>query len=306
MKSRYGRHSLYKTQDIKWVLLFLLPAFVLLLVFMFIPILRNVQLSLSDYALKNNQATFQGFDNYRALFTESQGRFWKAYRNNILYAVITTPVIMLCGLVLAYMINNLRRGGVMFRTLYYLPVITSWIIVGLVFRYLFYSNDRGLVNYLLINILGIIDQPVRWLDFEWPGNITIWILGIWKNIGYAMIIYLAALQGIPAELYESAELDGAGERAKLFRITFPLIKPTTFFLLVQFLIGSFGVFLQVLILTGGDPRGATSTLQFLLYDRAFNKMDFGQGAAVGLITAVSVFILTIVLNRVFKRERYLY
>ncbi len=299
------QYTRYQRKDWKWGIAFLLPAFLLLMTFMVIPIFRNIQISLSEYRMIDNSTTFLGLDNYKELFNEAQGRFWVAYRNNILYAVVTTPLIMLCGLVIAYMINKLRRGGVFFRTLYYIPVITSWIIVGLVFRYLFYSNDRGLINYVLMSI-GFIEEPINWLRHEWYGNIAIWVIGIWKNIGYAMVIYLAALQGIPKEIYESAELDGARESTKLFRITLPLIKPTNFFLIVQMLIGAFNVFLQVLILTGGEPRGTTSTLQFLLYDRTFRQLEFGEGAAIGLITALSIFVITIVLNRVFRREEYIY
>lgn len=298
-------YSIHKN-DKNWALLFLVPALIFVLVFMVYPIARNVQISVSEYTIKNNATEYIGLENYKELFTERNGRFFKAYRNNILYAVVTTPIILFFGIVIAYMINKARKGGVFFRTLYYIPVITSWVIVGLVFRYIFYSNDKGFLNYLLVNVLHVIDKPISWLTKEWPGNIAIWTMGIWKNIGYAMIIYLAALQGVPKNLYESAEIEGASEAKKLIHITMPLVRPTTFFLLVQFLIGSFNVFLQVLMLTGGDPRGATSTLQYLLYERTFNLFEFGQGAAIGVITAISVFVISIVLNKSLKRERYIY
>lgn len=298
--------SLNHRNDRLWVLLFLVPALIFVLVFMVYPIVRNIQISLSEYTIKTNSTEFIGLENYKELLTERNGRFYKAYRNNILYAVVTTPVILIFGIVIAYMINKMRRGGVLFRTLYYLPVITSWVIVGLVFRYLFYSNDKGFINYLLVHVFRVMDKPISWLSKEWPGNIAIWTMGIWKNIGYAMIIYLAALQGVPKELYESAEIEGASETQKLFHITLPLVKPTTLFLLVQFLIGSFNVFLQVLMLTGGNPRGATSTLQYMLYERTFNLFEFGQGAALGVITALSVFVITLVMNKALKRERYVY
>lgn len=306
MKSKGLSRSLTHKNDKWWAMFFLVPALILVIVFMVYPIARNVQISVSDYSIKNNTTTFIGLENYTELFTERNARFFKAYRNNILYAVVTTPLILFFGIVVAYMINKVRRGGVVFRTIYYLPVITSWVIVGLVFRYIFYSNDKGLMNYLLMNVLHVTDEPISWLTKEWPGNIAIWTMGVWKNIGYAMIIYLAALQGVPNELYESADIEGASEAQKLAFITLPLVKPTTLFLLVQFLIGSFNVFLQVLMLTGGDPRGATSTLQYLLYERTFNLFEFGQGAAIGVITAVSVFVITIVMNKAFKRERYIY
>lgn len=117
-----------------------------------------------------------------------------------------------------------------------------------------------------------------------------------------MVIYLAALQGLSREYYESAEIDGASQAKMFWRITLPLVKPTTFFILVNMLIGSFNVFLQVLQLTGGNPSGRTSTLQYMLYDKAFNLFEFGQGAAIGLITGLSVFILTLIMNRLTKQE----
>ena len=117
-----------------------------------------------------------------------------------------------------------------------------------------------------------------------------------------MVIYLAALQGVSRDYYESAEIDGASRVVMFWRITLPLVRTTTFFILVNMLIGSFNVFLQVLLLTGGNPSGKTSSLQYMLYDKAFNLFEFGQGAAIGLITGLTVFILTLVMNRLTKQE----
>ena len=152
----------------------------------------------------------------------------------------------------------------------------------------------------MVNILHITSKPINWLKTEWGGNVSIWVLGIWKNIGYAMLLYLAALQGINKSYYEVAAIEGATSFQKLKKVTIPLIKPTTFFLTIQLLIGSFNVFLQVLVLTGGDPRGKTSVLQYLLYTRTFKLYKFGEGAAIGLITAVSILIVTLILNKKMK------
>lgn len=244
-----------------------------------------------------------GFENYRELFTEPQGRFFLAYRNNILYALIVTPVTMILGLLIAILINNLKRFSVLFRTLFYLPVITSWIIAGLVFKYLFNPGIQGPINYFLVEQVGILPEAINWLKTEWGGNFAIWVLGIWKNVGYAMLLYLAALQGINKSYYEVADIEGASPFQRIRYITAPLIKPTTFFLTVQLLIGSFNVFLQVLVLTGGEPSGKTSVLQYLLYSRTFQLYKFGEGAAVGVITALSVLFVTLVLNRFMKIDK---
>lgn len=279
---------------------FVLPGLLLVIVFMICPIFFSLRISMSDYQIVQGTMSFVGLKNFISLLTDPQTRFFYAFRNNLLYAVVTIPFILFIGLLLAYLINNLTKGRLLFRIGFYLPVITSWVIVGLVFVYLFNSNQRGLINYILVDKLHILKNYVSWLQYEWTGNIAIWTMGIWKNIGWAMVIYLAALQGIHKDLYEAASIDGASGARKFFYITMPLVKPTTFFILVNMLIGSFNVFLQVMLLTQGQPSGKTSVLQYLLYDRAFNLFQFGEGAAIGILTGITVFILTMVLNRLLK------
>ncbi len=281
---------------------FVLPGLILVCIFVVYPMLFNIRISFSDYQIVKRTMTFVGLDNYTALFSESQGRLFLAVRNNVLYALVTTPFILFFGLLFAVMVNNLRRAQVAFRTFFYLPVITSWVIVGMVFAYMFNAGQRGLINYLMVDVFHIIDQYVPWLQKTWTANGVIWLMGIWKNIGWAMIIYLAGLQGISSELYEAAGMEGAGSFAKFFYITVPLLKSTTFYVMVNMLIGSFNVFLQVLLLTSGNPRGTTSVLQYLLYDKSFNLFQFGQGAAIGLMTAALVLTTTVLLNRVFRTE----
>lgn len=289
---------------VKQALPFVLPGLILVCIFIIYPVFKNILISLSDYKLTTGEMTYTGLKNYKELVTGYQGRFWYAYRNTLLYAVVTTPLTIFAGLVFAVMINSLNRGRIFFRTVYYLPVVTSWIIVGLVFKYLFNVGSQGAVNYVLVDVLHLMKEHINWLKMEWTGNFVIWLLGIWKGIGFPMIIYMAALQGIPRDLYQAAAMEGSGSVNTFFKIVIPLLKPSTYFLIVQSLIGSYNVFLQVLVLTNGDPSGKTGVLQFLLYDQTFKNMLFGQGAAVGVITALSVFLLTIVLGRLLKTEQY--
>ncbi|MDR0397167.1 MAG: sugar ABC transporter permease [Oscillospiraceae bacterium] len=281
---------------------FVLPGFALACVFTLYPTLFNIRVSLSSYHIVQRSMTWVGLENFTELFTDRGGRISLAIRNNFLYAIVTTPFILLFGLVFAVMINSLKRFRVFFRTCFYLPVITSWVIVGNVFAYMFNPGGAGLVNYALVDILGIMEDYVPWLQRTWTANAVIWILGIWKNIGWSMIVYLAGLQGVPADLYEASGIEGAGRARQFISITAPMLKNTTFYVLVNMIIGSFGVFVQVLMLTGGNPRGTTSVLQYLLYDKSFNLFEFGQGAAIGVITAILVLITTIVMNRVFRTE----
>lgn len=281
---------------------FVLPGLLLACVFVFYPMFFNIRISFSDYHIVERTITWAGLKNYLALFAETGDRLLLAVRNNFLYALVTTPFILLFGMVFAVMVNSLRRTQLFFRTCFYLPVITSWVIVGNVFAYMFNAGGAGLVNYLLKDVFGLLPEYVSWLNRTWTANLVIWLLGIWKNIGWAMVIYIAGLKGIPAELYEAGMLDGASRAQQFWHITVPLLKSTTFYVLVNMVIGSFGVFIQVMMLTSGNPRGTTSVLQYLLYDRSFNLFEFGQGAAIGLITAILVLLTTVVLNRVFRTE----
>ena len=281
---------------------FILPGLLLVCVFVLYPMLFNIRISFSNYRIVERTMSWAGLNNYIALFTERGDRLLLAIRNNFLYAAVTTPFIILFGLIFAIMVNKLRRGRVFFRTCFYLPVITSWVIVGNVFAYMFNANGAGLVNYILKDVLGVLDAYVPWLQRTWTANLVIWLLGIWKNIGWAMIIYIAGLQGISNDLYEASAMEGASNVQQFRFITVPLLKSTTFFVLVNMVIGAFGVFIQVLMLTSGNPRGTTSVLQYLLYDRAFNLFEFGQGAAIGMITALLVLFTTIAMNRIFRTE----
>ena len=281
---------------------FVLPGLILVAFFVIYPMLFTIRISLSEYRIVQGEINFVGLRNYKSIFSDTSWRFWYALRNNVLYAVVTTPAIIISGLVFAFLINNLRRGKTLFKVGFYLPVITSWVIVGLVFQYMFNSSDKGLINYLLVDVFHILDNYVPWLLREWSGNAAIWIMGIWKNVGWAMIIFLAALQGISKELYEAARLDGADKRHEFLYITVPMVKPTIYYVLVNMMIGSFNVFIQVMMLTGGKPNGKTSVLQYLLYDRAFNQFNFGEASAIGLFTAVTVLFVTVVLNKTFRLE----
>lgn len=281
---------------------FVLPGLLLTCVFVLYPMFFNIRISFSEYQIVQRTMRFVGLENFIALFTERGDRIFLAMRNNFLYAFITTPFIMLFGLIFAVMIHSLRRGSVFFRTCFYLPVITSWVIVGNVFAYMFNPGQAGLVNYALKDVLGVLPEYIPWLQRTWTANLVIWILGIWKNIGWAMIIYLAALQGISQDLYEASGIEGASKVQQFWYITVPLLKSTSFYIIVNMVIGAFGVFIQVMMLTSGNPRGTTSVLQYLLYDKAFNLFEFGQGAAIGMITALLVLITTVCMNRIFRTE----
>lgn len=275
---------------------FAAPGLILVLVFIVYPMFFTLRIALSEYKIVQGEINFVGLANFIEVFSGGS-RFWYALRNNFLYAVVTVPLIILGGMFFAYLINNLKRGQGIFRVGFYLPVITSWVIVSLVFQYMFNNSSRGLINYILVDVLHLMDDYVPWLLREWSGNAAIWIMGVWKNMGWAMLIFLAGLQGIPQEQYEAAELDGAGLIKRFTNITVPALKPVTYYVMVNMIIGSFNVFIQVMMLTSGGPNGRTATLQYLLYDRAFNQFNFGEACAIGVVSAVTIVTLTAVLNK---------
>jgi multiple sugar transport system permease protein len=282
---------------------FILPGLLLVGVFVLYPMIFTIRISLSDFQIVKKEITWVGLDNFKKVLLDNDSRFWYAFRNNFLYAIITTPSIIFLGMFFAYLINNLKKGKILYKVGFYLPVITSWVIVGLVFQYMFNSSNRGLINYIVVDLLHLTDSYIPWLLREWTGNLAIWIMGIWKNTGWAMLIYMAALQGISKELYEAASLDGATSWQRFKGIVIPLVRPTTFFVLVNMIIGSFNVFIQVMILTSGKPNGRTSVLQYMLYDKAFNQFEFGEASAIGMITAFTILVVTIILNRGLKLDK---
>lgn len=184
------------------VLPFIGISLVLMGMFVFYPLCRNIQISFSDFNIIENSVTcYVGGKNYLSMFQDS--KWLIAFRNTLLYTLVTVPGQMALGLILACLINTVTRGKTFFKVVTYLPVITSWVVVSLIFKYLFMSGKGGLVNFLLMET-GLIHVPVAWLQNEWSANFVLWLFGIWKGIGWVMIIYLAALQGVPTQIYEAA------------------------------------------------------------------------------------------------------
>ncbi|MGN0352374.1 MAG: carbohydrate ABC transporter permease [Roseburia sp.] len=281
---------------------FILPGLILVCAFVLYPMIYTLRISVSDYNIVTNDIKFTGLENYVNVLFDDSKRFFYAYRNNFLYALVTVPCIIFFGMIFAYLTNNLKKGQGIFRVGFYLPVITSWVIVSLVFTYMFNGSERGLINYILVDKLHLLDEYVPWLLRTWTGNMAIWLMGIWKNVGWAMLNFLAGLQSIEPDYYEAAALDGAGIWKKFFYITIPCLSSTIFYVMVNMIIGSFNVFIQVMMLTDGGPNGTTSVLQYLLYERAFSKFEFGEASAIGVISAITILILTVVLNKVFKLD----
>ena len=279
---------------------FILPGFVLVALFILYPLLRNVWISFTEFnVIKNEVVRFVGVQNYVDAMKDRH--YLTAFRNTLLYTLVTVPGQMFLGLVLASLINSVRRGQTAFKVICYLPVITSWVVVSLVFKYLFMSGSGGLVNYFLMK-LHIISKPVAWLQVEWTANLVLWLFGIWKGVGWVMVIYLAALQGVPTSVYEAAEIDGAGRVRRFFSMTLPMVRNTTNYLLTVLTIGAFGAYIHVMMITEGAPLGSTNELMNYMYNTAFSTYNIGSAAAQSVLMGVIVLVLTMIQRRVSKDQ----
>jgi multiple sugar transport system permease protein len=287
--------------DLLPALIFLLPGLVLFVLFFLGPMLYSLRISFFEWKIVHpDQSVFVGFQNYqRAL---SDPIFQRAILNTLAYTVITVIVKMILGLGVALLLNQRFRGRTFFRVAYYLPVITSWVIVSLLFEYMF-NGQAGLVNYILKDILRLIPKDVLWFADPILTLVPIILLDIWKGIGWAAIIFLAGLQTIPAELYEAARVDGANSVEQLRYITWPLLGPTTVFLIVVLVIGGLNAYVPFQLMTnGGDPMDLTHSVLTLMYEATFGRIDFGYGAAISYLLTVFVFMVSLVELRLLKQQ----
>ena len=281
--------------------LFILPGMLLFGTFIVGPMLYSFRISFYDWKIINPaDSIWVGVDNYTQAIANPI--FRRAALNTLAYALITVPGQMIIGLIVAVLLNQEIRNRAFFRVIYYLPVITSWVIVSLLFEYMF-SGQAGLVNYIFRDLLHVIDKNILWLADPILTFVPIHLLGIWKGIGWTAIIFLAGLQAIPQHLYEAAEVDGANPIQRFFNITLPLLRPTSLFLMVVLTIGALNAYISNLLITnGGDPLDLTHFVLTLMYDATFNRLNFGYGSAISYLLTMIVFVISIVQLRLLRQK----
>ncbi len=273
-----------------WVLLFLLPSLSGLAVFSLTPIVASLGLTLFDWDLLT-PPRFIGLDNFSELFTSDD--FWAALGHTLYFIIGYIPLVLVLALGLALILNQKLRGIMLYRAAFYLPVVSAWVAVALLWKWIF-NPKFGLVNYLL-GLVGIVGPG--WLfDPNWAMPAII-LTSVWKDIGFVMVMFLAGLQGIPADYYEAAAIDGADRWQSFWSITRPLLAPTTFFALIISLINSFQVFDQVWIMSGGGPAGATTVLVEQIVKNAFSYSRMGYASALSWVLFLLVFAATAVQMR---------
>lgn len=309
----------YRHRETLTAILFLLPAVIILGVFRVLPILLSVRMSLYDWGMAGARA-FVGLGNYLAVLRDPV--FWQSLATTGWYIVFEVPLVLFISLLVAVLLNQQIRGLGLYRTIYYLPVVTSIVAVSVVWRWILHP-DRGLLNYLL-SLVGI--NGIRWLQdprglFQLlfaPGTnlspllrgpsialLSLVMMGVWKAVGYNTVIFLAGLQNIPKSYYEAARIDGAGRWTTFRHITWPLISPTTYYVLIMSSINAFETFAQVWIMTGPPPGGPLSTtkvVMYYFYENAFELWRLGYGAAIAFFAFLIILGLTILQRVVLERK----
>lgn len=277
-----------KSRNDKEAYLMILPAYLIFTVFILIPIGMVLYYSLTDFNMYQ-VPNFQGLKNYIKLFSDDE--FHASVFNTLLYTVSTLTIQLALGLLLAVLLYRKSKAVPVFRTALYLPNIMSMVCVSMVWLWI-YNPNFGLLNNIL-KMFGIGAQ--KWLINPNQAMLCIIIIGIWKSCGYSMVIFLGGLTGIPASLYEAAELDGAGVIRRFLHITWPMLKPTTFFLVVTGIVNSFAVFEQVNIMTDGGPLNRTTTVVHQIYRRGFLEFKMGYASAMAvLLLAFSLFVTMLI------------
>lgn len=281
---RVARRPLWGSLIPYW---FLLPVVVVYLIFFVYPLLFSFYLSFMQWNLISPNKEFVGIANYRHLLQDEV--FWIAFRNSGLYVLYTVPIAIFLGLGLALIVESMTKGKSLYRLMFFLPVVTSIGIISIVWS-LMYNPDVGAVNKLL-TMFGL--SGPNWLN---QPSTVLWalaILGIWKGFGYNLVLYISGLKAIDRALYESASLDGANRWQKLINVTFPMISPVTFFIVVMSIISSFQVFATIQVMTQGGPNNASNVLVFQIYQEAFQFFNIGVATASSSLLLIIIGTLTV-------------
>ncbi len=269
--------------------LFVAPAMILNLVFFIYPFLQTVVMSFFDWPMLGERS-FVFLDNYIALFQDHQ--FWVSLTFTLKYAVFVTPCLFILAFILATLINGSFAGVNFFRSVYYAPVVISMTCCSMVWLWI-YNDLYGVLNYLM-QAIGLIDEPILWMNSSSTSLPAVIFMVTWKMAGFSMLIILAAFQTVDDQVYEAASVDGAGKVTQFFRITLPIIRPQVALALIMSVIGSVLAFEQFLIMTKGGPAQETTTLVHYIYNTSFKYFKMGYGSAITMILLIVLGLLSLV------------
>jgi multiple sugar transport system permease protein len=282
--------------EARFAWLTLMPALCFLAVFVGFPVVYSFSLSFQDWNLTSATSEWVGLANYEALLGDEI--FIRSLRQTIVFTMAITACIIVLSLAIATLLDLKLKFIALYRTILYLPAVTSMVAIGIVWVWMF-DPQYGLINQILGGI-GI-EGPL-WLADPNTALLALIITAAWRNVGYFATIFLAGLQGIDISYYEAARVDGAGAWRCFWSITLPLLRPTIFFVVVMSVILSFQVFALVYVMTGGGPAGSTSVLVFYLYQQAFTYFRMGYASAIGYVLFIIIFALTVLQFRLFGKR----
>jgi len=274
--------------------LFLLPALGLLAVFTFYPVIYGTVLSLFSYDIIN-PPRYVALEQFQKLLRDRY--FWIALTNSAKY-VLVVPVIQLCSILLAVLVNRKLRGIQAFRAAYYIPVVTSWPVVGIMWTWMY--DQAGIVNWVLRG-LGALDRPLSWLSHPTLTLYAVMFVTLWKGLGWYMVIYLAGLQSIPTEYEEAAGIDGASRARIFWHITVPLLRPYVLLASLISTMAAVKVFEEIYVMTRGGPFFSTYTMFMYIFDEAFQELNMGYAAALAVVLAAVILVFSVLNFRVFRR-----
>lgn len=276
--------------------LFIAPGVIVFSVFTLAALVFAFYLTFHRWSIIEPEKPYVGLTNYDDMLHDE--RFVQSVLNTVYFTGASVPLTMVIGLGLALLLNQPIRGRAIFRTAYYLPVVTPFVVSALLWKWL-YNGQYGLFNYYLLQG-HIIDEPLLWLSDKNLAMPAVVLMSVWSGVGFSMVVYLAGLQAIPAELYESATLDGAGTLRRIRYVTIPLLRPTTLFLLVIGIISSLQVFTQIFVMTSGGPVNKTTTMVYYMYLWAFKYYDMGYASTLAFALFAMLLVFTALQLRLFR------
>ncbi|PHV71839.1 sugar ABC transporter permease [Sporanaerobium hydrogeniformans] len=278
---------------------FIAPNFIGFIIFIVLPVLFSLVISFTDFNIFNGfkGTSFVGLQNFIEMLKDEW--FWAALKNNVIYTVVTIPVTMILSIVVATILNKAVYCKTLIRVMIFVPYIASVVAISVVWSMLF-NPSQGIINQILM-VLGV-NNPPQWLgSMQWALP-AIMIVGIWMTLGYNVIIYMSGLQSIPSSLYEAAQIDGASKLQEFRYITVPMLRNTTFFLLVTSIIASFQVFGTVNIMTNGGPGNSTTVLAHYIYVAGFRYYKMGYAASMAWFLLIAILIVTLLQWKVQKKH----
>ncbi|MEV0713735.1 sugar ABC transporter permease [Asanoa sp. NPDC050611] len=276
---------------------FLAPGLILFSIFTVFALLFAFYLTFREWNILEPEKPFVGLQNYQDMVQDED--FRRSIINTAYFTGASVPLGMALGLAVALLLNQPIRGRGLLRTLYFLPNITPFVVAAIIWKWL-YNGDYGLFNFYLLKT-HLITQPLVWLSDKNLAMPAVVLMSVWASVGFSMVVYLAALQAIPNDLYEAARIDGAGAWARLRYVTLPMLAPSTLFLMVMGIIGSFQVFTQIYIMTSGGPLNRTTTMVYYIYEAAFKFYEMGYASTLAYALFLLLLVFTALQLRLYRR-----